>query len=145
MLLSYDPDIYCSPQSDIFEEVYIPPETLRVKTHATEKIPITMPLTPNEPHEVIESIITSLEKQRIDITSTYADWIKVGFALCATFGESGRGYFHRISSLYHRYSHKETDAKYTELMTRNDGSTTFGSIIFLAQQSGIKVGRWKKE
>lgn len=145
MLLSFDPKIFCNPQSDVFEELSVSPKVLRDKTYPTRKIPFTIPSTPNEPHEVIESIISSLQKLRLDITSTYADWIKVGFALCATFGEGGRGYFHRIGSMYPRYSPEETEAKYTELMTRNDGSTTFGSIVFLAQQTGIKVGRWKKE
>ena len=145
MLLSYDPNLFCNPRSDVFEEVYVPPKISRDKTQPIGKVPLSMPLTPDDPHEVMERIIASLEKQQIDFTSTYADWIKVGFALCATFGEGGKGYFHSISRIYPRYSHLETEAKYIELMSRNDGSTTFGSIVFLAQQAGIKVGRWKKE
>jgi len=30
-------------------------------------------------------------------------------------------------------------------MSRNDGKTTIGSIIYLAKEAWIKVGRWKKE
>jgi len=145
LLLSYDPEIFCNPSAEAFEEVFNPPAAAPRKCHSTLNIPGNKSSPADDPHEVIESIITSLERQKIDITSSYHDWIKIGFALCSTFGEGGRDYFHRISSRYPGYSKKETDAKYTELLSRNDGSTKLGSIVFLAQQAGIKVGRWKKE
>jgi hypothetical protein len=141
MLLSYDPYIFCNPHSDVFEEVYIHPEIS--KDHSKKEVKGTLgkKQKSDDPHELIENIITSLEREHIDITSSYSDWIKVGFALCSTFGEGGRDYFRRLSRLYPRYSHKETDAKYTELLSRNDGSTKLGSIVYMAQQAGVKVGR----
>ena len=43
----------------------------------------------------LEALIAQLKASGTDITSGYNDWLKVGFALAAEFGESGRGYFHK--------------------------------------------------
>ncbi|MBR3291758.1 MAG: PriCT-2 domain-containing protein, partial [Bacteroidales bacterium] len=48
----------------------------------------------------VEALIAALKAAGTDITADYNDWLKVGFALAGEFGESGRGYFHAISSLY---------------------------------------------
>jgi hypothetical protein len=54
----------------------------------------------DESIDVMERLITALEDRSIDITSTYEKWIKVGFALCTTFGKNGRGYYHMIGRMY---------------------------------------------
>lgn len=141
LLLSYDPNIFCNPYSEVFEEVYQHPENSKDKSKKeTGKTPIIQEKK-DDPNELIEIIIASLHRNNIDITGSYYDWIKIGFALCSTFGEAGRDYFHRICNLYPEYSYKETDAKYTELLARNDGSTTLGSLVYLAQQAGVKIRR----
>lgn len=139
MLLSFDPNVYCNPLSDVFEEVFSHSDSTFQKPKniaypAYEKTP-----DPGAPHQVIESIIASLERGGIDITESYADWIKAGFALCETFGESGRGYFHRISRMYPDYSFKVVDSKYTELLSRNNGNTKISSLIYMAQQAGVRI------
>ena len=47
----------------------------------------------------IESYITAIEQQSIDITCGYANWRDLGFAFAEEYGEVGRNYFHRISFL----------------------------------------------
>lgn len=139
MLLSYDPNIYCNPWSDVFEEVFKHPDSSNHKPKPMASTPYTKLLDTDDPHKVIESVITSLERGGIDITKSYTDWIKVGFALCETFGEPGRGYFHRISRIYPEYTFKLADAKYTELLFKNNGSTKINSLIYMAKQAGAKV------
>ena len=78
---------------------------------------------------MIERLITALEDKHVDITSSYENWIKVGFALCTTFGEQGREYYHRIGKMYPRYTREETDRTYTQLLSKNNGRTKLGSIM----------------
>jgi hypothetical protein len=141
MLLSYDPDIYCNPFSKVFEEMYIEKAYGR-KTHRgsqfvkEEKVGYA-----DESIDVIEKLIDALEEQQVDITSSYENWIKVGFALCTTFGERGREYYHRIGRMYTRYKPEETDRTFTQLLAKNNGRTKLGSILYLAKEAGVSIKR----
>ncbi len=73
-----------------------------------------------------------------DITSTYSDWIAVGFALTA-LGESGRGIFHTVSSLHADYKYAECDRKYTNLMHNANGSTGLGAFFARVKNAGINL------
>lgn len=137
MLLSYDPDIYCNPWAKVFEEMYIPktyPKNTTGVSYITRKAGYT-----DESIDLIERIIASLERKHIDITSSYENWIKVGFALCTTFGENGRNYYHRIGRMYPHYTKEETDKTYTQLLSRNNGRTTLGTIVYLASLEGVII------
>ena len=59
----------------------------------------------------VEALIAELRASGRDITADYGDWLKVGFALASEFGESGRRYFHDISSIYSGYNQEESDTK----------------------------------
>ena len=87
--------------------------------------------------DLMERIIYKVWERHIDLTTTYKDWIKIGYALCATFGESGRKYFHDLGRFYPRYTSEETDKKYTELLLSKTGQSTIRSIIYLAKRAGI--------
>ena len=139
MLLSYDPDIYCNPFSNVFEKMYVEKAYQRKTTPGSEFIREDKVNYADESIDVIERLITALEERRIDVTSSYENWIKVGFALCTTFGEQGREYYHRIGKMYPRYTREETDRTYTQLLVKNNGRTKLGSIIFLAKEAGLSI------
>ena len=141
MLLSYDPDIFCNPHSLIFEKEYTPIKYSKPIYSEPAIITESKPYYADNPEEVIERIITSLERSHIDITNSYANWIKVGFALCTTFGEQGRGYFHRIGRMYPHYTREETDRTYTQLLAKNNDKTRMGSIIYLAREAGVTINK----
>jgi hypothetical protein len=140
MLLSYDPNIYCNPWSAIFEEIYVPevqpmrrtPKSSRIHDFADDE-------KTEEAIDIMERLIYECEKKHIDITSTYENWIKIGFALCTTFGANGRSYYHRIGRMYPRYTREETDKTFTQLLTKNNGKTKLGTIIYIAKRQGIRV------
>jgi hypothetical protein len=138
MLLSFDPDLYCNPFSDIFEEVYTPPKKEQIAQPA-KKIAKTNVKSSNKEQEVIEALIAELKANKIDITASYEDWIKIGFALCTSFGENGRGYFHSISENYPNYKFQETDKQYSSLLKKNNGKTTIGTLLFLAKEKGVII------
>jgi hypothetical protein len=60
----------------------------------------------------VERIIQSIEANRTDITSTYSDWVNIGFAFADEFGENGRNLFHRVSQFYPGYSVPECDKQF---------------------------------
>lgn len=62
--------------------------------------------------EKVEKIVEIISSTGMDITQSYEDWVKVAAALNDGFGESGLGYFHKISSQNPEYNAKETDKKY---------------------------------
>jgi len=139
MLLSYDPDIYCNPRASVFEEMYVEKAYQRKSTREPQFVKEAKASYPDESVDVIERLIVALEGRRIDITSSYENWIKVGFALCTTFGENGRGYYHRIGKMYPRYTKEETDRTYTSLLGKNNGRTKLGTLLYLAKESGVSI------
>jgi hypothetical protein len=141
MLLSYDPELYCNPFSDVFEELYTPPEKLKPNLESNKTAIVKHSKNDNE---LIESLIVELKSNKIDLTSSYENWVKVGFALCSAFGENGRGYYHSISENYPNYKFQETDKQYTSLLKKNNGKTTIGTLLFLAKENGINIKTDKK-
>lgn len=87
----------------------------------------------------VEALIDALRSSHADITSDYNDWLKVGFALAGEFGESGRGYFHAISSLYPDYDQAESDTKYTECLKSDNGRTDISTLFYLAKNQGVTL------
>lgn len=89
----------------------------------------------------VEALIAELRASGRDITADYGDWIKVGFALASEFGESGRRYFHDISSLYSGYNQEESDTKYSECLKSENGRTDISTLFYLAKNQGITLRR----
>ena len=87
----------------------------------------------------VEALIALLQSSRADITADYNDWLKVAFALAGEFGESGRGYFHQISSLYSGYDQAESDNKYTECLKAESGRTDISTLFYLAKNQGVTL------
>jgi len=139
MLLSYDPDIYCNPRANVFEEMYVEKTYQRKSPQGPQFIKEEKVSYEVESIDIMERLIAELEERHIDITNSYKDWIKIGFALCTTFGEQGRGYYHRIGRMYPRYTPEETDITFSSLLTKNNGRTKLGSIIFLAREAGLSI------
>jgi hypothetical protein len=103
-------------------------------------VPTAKPTTFNNSTRAndVESVISQLEANRIDITSDYHDWLSVAFALANEFGEAGRGYFHRVSRFHPGYRPTETDQQYSECLNRGRSGKTIRSFFWLAGQYGVK-------
>jgi hypothetical protein len=57
----------------------------------------------------VDIIVTRIEADLTDITTSYHDWLNVGFAFANEFGEGGRNYFHRVSRFYSGYTKADSD------------------------------------
>ncbi|MBK7652264.1 MAG: PriCT-2 domain-containing protein [Flammeovirgaceae bacterium] len=85
---------------------------------------------PDTDTEEVEKIIRQIEANQIDIATAYSDWRDIGFAFADAFNESGRDYFHRVSSFYADSFSSECDKQFnTCLKSKGQGITlkTFSS------------------
>ena len=87
----------------------------------------------------IEELVRRIEERGIDLTTTYEDWLDIGFALADYVGEEGRSYYHRISCFYHNYNNLETDRQYDACLKRHGSGITIKTLYYLAKQHGIDI------
>ena len=75
-------------------------------------------------------------RYQIDMTESYDDWMKIGFAL-ASLGEFGRELFHMVSSVNKKkYNAHETDKKFTALL-RDGNRIGIGTFFHYCHQFGV--------
>jgi predicted P-loop ATPase len=128
--VSYDPDLYLNEKSQIFKK-YIKKEK------------------PNKISRVVfvksdfDNVIKQMYEKNVNICEDYSEWISTAYALITEFGESGRDYFHTLSSLSSKYNAADTDRQFDACL-KNAGSdvskkATIASIYFHAKKAGIEV------
>lgn len=138
MLLSYDPFIVCNPFSKVFEELYLP-KPVDQKQDISTNTSYAIHANYTDAENTVLNLIAEVEKNKIDITNSYEKWIKVGYALGGALGENGRKYFHKLSVFHNEYDPVRCDYQYTKLLQRNSGAISIGTLIFLAQEVGVKI------
>jgi hypothetical protein len=87
----------------------------------------------------VERIIQSIEATRTDITSTYSDWVNIGFAFADEFGEDGRTLFHRVSLFYANYSVQECDKQFDNCLKSKGHGVSLKTFFYLAKGAGIDL------
>ena len=105
----------------------------------TQPTRTSIPAAPTSDTERVEALIAQLKMSHTDITNGYNDWLKVGFAIAGAFGESGRSYFHDVSSIYSGYNAQEADKKYDECLRSQDGRTDISTLFYFAKQAGVSL------
>ena len=95
--------------------------------------------TKNELVNDIENVVLQIEERQLDLTQTYQDWLKLGFALSEGLGEDGRNFFHRISRFHNNYDPKECDLQYTNCLKGKRLGVTISSFFKAAKDAGIKI------
>lgn len=93
--------------------------------------------TPNDIEELVNSIVAA----GIDITDTYKNWMNIGFALSDEFGESGRSYFHQISSFHANYSNEDCDKQFDKCIEAKGHGISIATLFYLAQAKGIQINK----
>lgn len=85
------------------------------------------------------AVINELLARRVNITESYMEWIKVGWALAETLGAEGREYFHQLSAMSSKYNERECEAKWHSLLRSNSGRVTANTIFWMAEQAGVDI------
>jgi len=73
----------------------------------------------------------------INIAESYSDYLTLGFALAAGFGEAGRTHFHALAGVSTKYNSAHCDKQYDFCLRNPDGGITVGSFYFMLKQAGI--------
>jgi len=132
--ISYDPHIVWNTSSQVFKK-YLPKEKKR-----------SMPPVVFVQNE-FDDIVRQLIERKVQCCESYADWVKICFALCERFGEAGRSYFHALSAVSAKYSPEVCDKQYTVALTHNDAwvgeRATLATIYWHAKNAGISIASEK--
>lgn len=123
--VSFDPHIYINPSADKFTRLP------KVKQHKPPDVVFVQ--------SDFDIIIQQIHSRQLDLTSTYQDWLRIGFALSDKFGESGRGYFHQVSQFNPSYSPSLCDRQYTNCLKAKKSGITIATFYYLAKAAGIET------
>jgi hypothetical protein len=135
--VSADTKLIHNPESEIFLSLDYDVDT--ESGEVTEK-----KWTPNQPQPQskdplyhLEKVVERLIDAKIDLTESYNDWQLLAFSM-ATFGESGRSYFHQLSSMNLEYTAKDADSKFDNAV--KTGRFTTPSWFFRqAKNRGVDI------
>ena len=119
------------------ENTFNPHEWLEVK--GAEPVRATPAVVSGGDVSDIETVTLRIEEARVDITSSYADWRDLGFALSDALGEAGRDYFHRLSRFHPEYSAAEADKQYDRCLRAGGHGITIKTFYQLAKGHGISL------
>jgi hypothetical protein len=126
---SFDPNAYIANQVKIYDRLPKPkpqPKPTQFKTT-------------NTGYNTRAKVEQLISKINTDITGGYQNWLSLGFAIEDEFGESGRDYFHAISSYHSGYSRRETDKQYTHCLKHRGSGVGIGTFFHRCREYGFQL------
>ena len=84
-----------------------------------------------------EYVLQQIERDRRDITTNYADGVKIAFAFNTEFGEAGVDFFQRVCQFRKGYDPAKTALKYKQCTGSRDVSIS--SFFWIAKQAGYEI------
>jgi hypothetical protein len=126
--VTYDPFLYISPNTvPIFTDY--PKETVPKKL---ENFAFA--------EDDFFNIIQQIETRKVDLCSSYQDWLKIGFSLSNKFGEEGRDWFHVISAVSQKYNKRQCDKQYSYcLKHKSMNVATISTFYWYCKQAGLQI------
>ena len=115
------------------------PEHRKKPTKASEENKKHTPTPTGDTAAKVAAAIQAIEAAAVDITTTYSQWLEIGFALANEFGEGGREFFHRVSKFHSGYNFKECDEKYNSFLKSKGSGIGIGSFFHHVKAAGVKV------
>lgn len=100
--------------------------------------PVTTDFTDDAPI-VVRQVVEEVSRRGIDITGDYKQWLSIGFGLADLYGEDGRELYHAVSRPSPKYDARECDRQYTNCLRHTNGSASYKSLLYYAEQSGITI------
>jgi len=84
-----------------------------------------------------EAVLSQILAAGYDLTGTYYDWVKIGFAIASGYNEAGRQYFHELSQFHPKYKPAETDRQFTRCLQTREAGVTLSTFFYMAKQAGF--------
>jgi len=135
-IYSFDPEAHFNHAAKFYTKIYVP----QSKTPPKYDTP-----TNGDNREKVEKIISEIALHKIDLTSNYEDWLKIGCAFCNEFGAGGRGYFHKVSQFYPKYEPDETDKLFNHCIKNDYSKVTISTFFYIADSYGIRFKEVKRK
>lgn len=142
--VSFDPDVFYNPKSISFKvkaEKETPEPDEKETIVADKPTPQISGIELRSNLDRAKYVAEQVERDRIDITADYDDWLKIGFSL-ATMGEDGRNIFHRVSANHPEYKPEEADKKFDDFL-KNGRFRTPAKFFAVAKLHGLLVSQPK--
>lgn len=85
----------------------------------------------------IENYITQIEQTRLDLTTDYDQWVRIGMSLASEFGRGGEEYFLRVSQFHPKFDQTETEKKFDNFL-KTGKRIKIGTFFKICNQHNIK-------
>lgn len=93
----------------------------------------------NDRDNDVECLVSLCEQQGTDIAPSYEEWVRLGFALVDGYGENGRDYFLRLSSLHIGCTPEAAESQYDKCLHSDNSGITISTFFHLAKRAGISI------
>ena len=92
--------------------------------------------------QYFEAVFSQILAAGYDLTGSYYDWVKIGFAIASSYGEAGRQYFHEISKFHPKYKPAETDRQFSICLQPRPArigrkTIKLSTFFYMAKQAGF--------
>jgi predicted P-loop ATPase len=128
--ISYDPWIHINTKAVMFKKYLAKPKERKLAKVAVVKTDF-------------DAMIAAMDRKGLNLCEDYSEWIQIAYALVSEFGESGRDYFHTLSSHSSKYNSDDCNAQYTACLKNHSESkgkrSTIATIYYHAKQNGIQA------
>ncbi len=124
---SFDDKPYLNPDAVSYGKIIEPVERRTPKANDINGVdPLMMRL------------LAKIHFRKVDITSTYADWLAVGGVVASMYGEGGRGIFHQFSWYHPEYKESKCNAQFDKCLAYA-GGFGLGLLLNVCQKYGVMV------
>jgi hypothetical protein len=128
--ISYDPWIIINTKAVLFKK-YLP----KKKEQKLARVAVIK--------TDFDAMIAAMDRKGLNLCEDYSDWIQIAYALVSEFGESGRDYFHTLSSHSSKYNSDDCNAQYTACLKNHSESkgkrSTIATLYYHAKKNGIET------
>lgn len=141
--LTYDPEYYLNESAELF-----PVDNDYLETVEYDR-PDTSGFTGQSNSSDFVKLIELIERDGIDLTSRYEDWVRIGYGIAGNFSLKGLDYFKRLSVFNEGYNEVSAERQYFSIVKKIEGSSlperkaTLKTIFYLADLQGIRVTKRK--
>jgi predicted P-loop ATPase len=132
--VSWDPDLHINEKSDVFRG-YLKKETKQQIKRFQEFAKTDDYLIHNQ--SKFEMVLNRIN---FDITDSYVDWMKIGFAIADEYGEAGFDYFNQISQFSPKYDYNNCRKQYDNGLKNNKNDKIgIGTFYRICKQNGVDI------
>lgn len=117
-------------------QIYINDKARKSGTKSEQRsAPASLPIV--LPEGVAAEMCAEANRLGIDIAPTYAEYFKLGCAIAAGFGESGRSMFHVLCQPSAKYISSQADRQFNVCLKSASKGITVGTLYWMLKQHGI--------